>query len=232
MSLSADDARRLTDETKVLFAVVSADEAARLAELEEIVHRGLATFVEVGTALTEIRDSGLYRRHQNTFEEYCGAQFGIKRAHAYRLIESAKVVAALSPIGDVPATESQARELVPLLREPEQLRETWAEVIAEHGPEPTAAQVRETVQARQPNPLVPLPEQSEEAIAAAQRDSLIGVLNRALYALQGPPSMAAAEAARLLATGGPGPFTPSRFDRVAAYATAFATALREAGIDG
>jgi hypothetical protein len=36
-------------------------ERGRLAELEQVVERGLQTFVEVGLALTEIRDSRLYR---------------------------------------------------------------------------------------------------------------------------------------------------------------------------
>lgn len=38
----------------------------------------------------------------------------MKRAHAYRLIESSAVVGNLSPIGDIPATESQARPLAAL----------------------------------------------------------------------------------------------------------------------
>ena len=38
----------------------------------------------------------------------------MERAHAYRLIDSAKVVANLSPIGDIPRTESQARPLTSL----------------------------------------------------------------------------------------------------------------------
>jgi hypothetical protein len=45
--------------------------------------------------------------------------------------------------------ERVARELVPVLRdEPEQVVEAWAEAVKEHGPEPTAAQVRETVKRR------------------------------------------------------------------------------------
>ncbi len=43
-----------------------------------------------------------------------------------------------------PLNERQARELVPLLEQPEQLRETWAEVRALHA-EPTASDVREVV---------------------------------------------------------------------------------------
>jgi N6-adenosine-specific RNA methylase IME4 len=52
----------------------------------------------------------------------------MQRAHAYRLIESAKVLNTLSPIGDIlPATESQARPLASL--EPEEQVEAWKRVI-------------------------------------------------------------------------------------------------------
>ena len=43
-------------------AELSAVETGRLAALEQTIERGLQTFVEVGTALLEIRDSRLYRQ--------------------------------------------------------------------------------------------------------------------------------------------------------------------------
>jgi len=75
---------------------------------------------------------------------------------------------------------------------------------------------------------------SEELLAKQQRDTLIWHLERCVRGMESPPSAAVAECQRLLRDGGgdPGPFTPSRFERVAAYATAFANTLREAGIDG
>ena len=59
-------------------------------------------------------DAKLYRASYGTFEDYCRERWGMKRAHAYRLIESSAVVGNLSPIGDIPATESQARPLAKL----------------------------------------------------------------------------------------------------------------------
>jgi len=50
------------------------------------------------------------------------------RAHAYRLMGSAKVIETLSPIGDIkPTTESQARPLAKL--EPEQQRKVWQKTV-------------------------------------------------------------------------------------------------------
>jgi site-specific DNA-methyltransferase (adenine-specific) len=90
-------------------------ERSRLAELEQVVERGLDTFMEVGLALREIRDGRLYRETYSTFERYLDERWGMGRAHGYRLIEGARVAELVSPMGDIP-NERQARELVPLLR--------------------------------------------------------------------------------------------------------------------
>ena len=60
-----------------------------------------------------------------TFEEYCKERWGMNRAHAYRLIDAAEVVNNLSPIGDIPANESQARPLTALRDNPELQRAAW-----------------------------------------------------------------------------------------------------------
>jgi hypothetical protein len=86
-------------------------ESKRLIELEKIIEAGKQTFVEVGTALAEIRDSRLYKCNFKTFEGYCVHKWGFKRAHAHRLIEAAGVAKELSPVGDIPS-ERAAREIV------------------------------------------------------------------------------------------------------------------------
>lgn len=95
------------------------DEQSRLAECEAVIERGLGTFVKVGTALAEIRDGRLYRKHFRTFEDYCRERWNLSRKRAYDLIGGAEVVAALSPIGDTPPMENEAqtRALAPVLRE-------------------------------------------------------------------------------------------------------------------
>lgn len=96
----------------------------------------------------EIREKRLYQQAGwDTFEGYCEERWGWKRAHAYRLMDAAEVIKALSPTGDTipfPATERQARELAPLRHEPEALREVWQEVQQQHGENITAANVRAT----------------------------------------------------------------------------------------
>jgi hypothetical protein len=83
-----------------------------------------------GMALIEIRERKLYRDvlGYDTFEMYCKERWDFKRAHAYRLIDSAIVLENVSPIGDIkPTSESQARPLTKL--EPEQQKEAWQKVI-------------------------------------------------------------------------------------------------------
>jgi hypothetical protein len=106
-----------------------AGRSSRLAELEAVVEAGLQTFVEVGMALLEIRGERLYRETHGTFEDYCRERWGWSRIHAHRQIDAARV-ATLLPIGNRPANEAQARELVPLLGDEKALSEVWEETTA------------------------------------------------------------------------------------------------------
>ena len=95
----------------------------RLTDCECVIASGMRTFVDVGTALAEIRDSRLYRATHATFEAYCRGRWGMAKTHANRLVGAAQVVALLAPIGVTPATESQARPLTRL--EPPPQVEAW-----------------------------------------------------------------------------------------------------------
>jgi len=108
-------------------------EVRRLFVLEQTIEAGMTSFVLVGEALLEVRDSRLYRMNYPTFEAYCKGRWSFGSARAYRLIEAAEVVGAMSPIGDVPTNEGQARALAPVLRD--------------HGPEAAAAVLTSASQA-------------------------------------------------------------------------------------
>lgn len=120
-------------------------ETTRLTECEAVIERGLKTFVDVGSALMEIRDSRLYRQTHGTFEDYCRERWGWGRNYTNKLISSAEVVNNLGTIVPIlPATESQARPLT--MFEPEQRREIWQRAV-ETAPEGhiTAAHVQQVV---------------------------------------------------------------------------------------
>ena len=93
-------------------------ELQRLTQLETEIGEGLKTFMKVGSALLEIRDTRLYRLNYGTFEEYCQERWGMSRSYAHRTIEAAQTVGNLLPIGNIlPATESQVRPLTQLAPE-------------------------------------------------------------------------------------------------------------------
>jgi hypothetical protein len=111
--------------------LLTSAESARLAELEPIIERGMASFVEVGNALLEISDRRLYRETHSTFEEYCRNTWSMSARHAYRLCESAEIIKSLPEKCDqLVTTESQVRELAKV--KPEQ-RAKVLEVAASKG---------------------------------------------------------------------------------------------------
>lgn len=131
-------------------------ERNRLTECEATIERGLSTFVEVGSALLEIRDSRLYRETHATFEEYCRERWGMSRQRANQLVGAASVVENLTtmvakPETDEPRIESpppiserQARPLVGLPAAQQQ--QAWQKAVesAPNG-KPTGKQVERAV---------------------------------------------------------------------------------------
>lgn len=116
-----------------------------LHRCEEVIGRGLQTFIEVGDALARIHDQRLYRESYSTFEDYCRERWGFSRRTGYDLMQTAGVARTVQEVAHAKVTREQARELVPLKGEPEQLRGALAEVHELHGDRPTAKQVSEVV---------------------------------------------------------------------------------------
>jgi phage N-6-adenine-methyltransferase len=123
--LTRDTARLLTEEAK-------ADAAALWGKLLRL-YEGKA-HVALGYA---------------SWAAYWEEEFGQSKSRGYQLLEAARVDRALSEstIVERPANEAVARELTPLVDDPEGLAETWAEVIERHE-QPTAAQTGEVVDER------------------------------------------------------------------------------------
>lgn len=113
---------------------VTLAERDRLAELEAVVDRGMQTFVDVGNALMEIRDSRLYREKHGTFAAYCRERWGFSDSRGRQLIAAAKTVTDVTGAGlPAPRTEGEARRLARALREAN-LPEQRSEVMLEQHP--------------------------------------------------------------------------------------------------
>jgi phage N-6-adenine-methyltransferase len=108
--------------------VITVAESQRLEVLESVIDAGMQTFVHVGNALLEIRDSRLYRQTHGTFEDYCRERWGMQRNYANKLIAAAEVATNLgTTVPILPTAERQIRPLTTL--EPEQQREAWQRAV-------------------------------------------------------------------------------------------------------
>lgn len=132
------------------------DEEFELRErCETVITAGIGSYVEVGTALREIRDGELFRDRFVSFGEYVERMWGLSQSRGYQYIDAALVASEVSTIVEsapddsplrstpIPANEGQARELVPFKGQPE----VAAEVLraAEEAGPVTAAKIREAV---------------------------------------------------------------------------------------
>lgn len=123
-------------------------EQVEFTELEQRIEKGLKTFIEVGNALSSIRERRLYREVHGTFEDYCRERWGFTDRRARMFMAAAETVGNLKTgtiVPTLPTTESQARPLTRL--DPEQQREVWQAAVdtAPNG-RITARHVEETVQ--------------------------------------------------------------------------------------
>ncbi len=110
---------------------LTVEERSTLRSLEAIIERGKQTFIDVGSALMEIRERRLYRETHSTFEAYTQERWDFSSSRARQLIGAAQVVASLpeSVTGVTPPTsEAHARPLAALA--PEMRDRVWREVVA------------------------------------------------------------------------------------------------------
>lgn len=136
--------------------VLMPGEAMELRFCEERIERGLEIFMEVGLALTLIRERRLYRATHDTFEAYCIERWDIKASRARQLCLAAEIMRNLGVKDDgstggliyqPPTSERQVRPLAGF--PPETQREIWQEA-AETAPagRVTTAHVEEVIRRR------------------------------------------------------------------------------------
>ena len=141
--------------TSNILTQLDSKELSRLEGLEHIVERGKQTFIEVGNALAEIRDSKLYRQTHKTFELYCREKWDWTKTTANRFIQASETVNNLTPIGVIPTSESQIRPLAKL--DKDEQYEAWckANEIADKQDKPvTGAIVQQAVDEIKPKPTI------------------------------------------------------------------------------
>ena len=119
---------------------MSIDGTKRLAELEKTIAHGKKTFVEVGLALAEIRDSRLYKLEYDSFREYCQQKWGWEKRYTNYVIAGAEAVQSLpGQVGTIVPSEAAARELAKI---PTEQRVEVVEMIAGEGKAVRAAEIK------------------------------------------------------------------------------------------
>lgn len=111
---------------------LAVQERARFAALEEVVEKNLRGFIEIGDALREIKESGLFRDKFNTWEDYLNGRWGHafnSRQQAARLMAASSVVENVQPTDEQRAQlkETHVRHLAKL--EPEAQREAFDKAL-------------------------------------------------------------------------------------------------------
>lgn len=135
-------------------SALTTDELQKLTDLESQIDKGIQTFLDVGSALSEIRDNKLYRSTHMTFDQYLRDRWGFSRGYGYYLIQAAEVSENVFG-GERHNLTEQATDLPPIPTErharalakapPNKQKEAWAKATANAAKsKPT---VRETGQA-------------------------------------------------------------------------------------
>ena len=112
-------------------------ESRNFDRCKKTIKSGLRTFVEVGQALTEIKDREYYLTTHTSFPDFCRDEFDVGKAYAYRLIAAAEIQAAISHqcggnpkstiVDCLPVNEAQS---APLAKLPiEEVADCWTEVV-------------------------------------------------------------------------------------------------------
>lgn len=112
-------------------------EYGSLSENEQIIERGMTSFVEVGRALMRIRDDCQYvMAGFDTFEDYCKQRWDVSRSYALGQIDAVRVLDAMSSREDIepPTTEFQIRPLVKVLNNhgDAALVNAWKQITERH----------------------------------------------------------------------------------------------------
>jgi hypothetical protein len=139
----------VTQDTASVLPTASDADHDDFERLDHIVRQGLDTFIEVGQALMEIRERGLWRAGGHaTWAAYCQAVGGFTKIHANRLIKASELASHLSKVKPTgftgpavtPRSEWQIRPLY-RLKDIGQQESAWYRAVELADGQPTEAMV-------------------------------------------------------------------------------------------
>jgi len=166
--------------------------AEKLAELEQTISRGFASFVEVGLALMQINDKELYKSVAKNFADYCLQRWGMTDRYAYRLIAAANCMLTLRkefPKGKpLPINEAQIRPMCDGFDKPTKWIKAWQKVLKSTKGKPiTAEKVEQVVNSMLGKPAEKKhpDQQTGKSLPNKMLRKVVGLINKALAKRQG-----------------------------------------------
>lgn len=99
-----------------------------------------------GEATAALRGEAHLALNYSSWRSYWESEFETSWRSGYRELGAARVDRAIDQLDNGPLPEGQARELIPLLDEPDDLRSVMRDLREEHGERLTAATIREAVE--------------------------------------------------------------------------------------
>lgn len=134
--------------------IITTQEATRLKGLEKTIAKGIATVWKVAEALTEIKESRLYRAKYKTFEEYCAAKWNFTKRRAYQLIEAGETRDSLPE--NVKQSFPNAKQLNALAKIPKEGRAEAAKVIIDSVKQSGQKLTAAVIEAHSARPISPI----------------------------------------------------------------------------
>nr|WP_281722785.1 hypothetical protein [Nitrosomonas nitrosa] len=179
---------------------LSDQERTTLNHCLEVIHKGMNTFVQVGSAIATLIVQRLYRETHPTFSRYANEILGISPRRAYQLKDASDVIDNLKKANNcsheyggpaelpLPTNENQVRALKNF--PPDVQREIWREAVKVAGDNVTAKVLAQVIKARPKNTDGSAAEDAQDKKATnvgsafeEEIEKVIATLNRAWKAL-------------------------------------------------
>ncbi len=123
-----------------------------LKENEQVIERGMNSFMDVAQALLDIKNQKQFREAgYDSFEDYCQNRWRMSARNGYRYIQCAEVVDNVTRVAQsdsAPTTIRQAAALAAASDDPQEQADLWDATVESTNGRPTENAIREVAEAR------------------------------------------------------------------------------------
>lgn len=148
---------------------LSTEEETLLTGCEQVVDEHRDSFFKAASALLTLHSQKLYLKTHITFHAYVQERFGFQRSQAYRIMNAARLLNAMSPSGDIDpkVTEGQLRKVAEL---PDVQKEAVIDEIKQSGQTVTPVLIKHARQKHAPAVV-----EKDARAASKRRDNPTGI---------------------------------------------------------